>query len=471
MDISINNTTSLKGRPSLYHAHFTKLLEMCALDYLHFLRQESCRNPCVEVREGCEVYALRDGRHTLLEEREEPSFDYHESLVPIYGPYREPVDNEQYDPPGACEDFTGSLPLYLSIQMPAFQEKGKSSIFEALVEFIDDRGFLGDDPASIADLIDSRTEEVIEVLEIIGSIDPGGIGSRGIGDFLWYQCRKIGWDTPVMQKAVHELLEYVAEGDIDRLRQELKVSERGVRDMIERLKSLRPYPTWGMDVGTSDIARGDHIIYPDFALYQLDDGDCILQVIEPCITLNPISTLGGEGTENNALNDIYMEDMRSWRSKVECLERESYGLLRMANRRKQIILRVVPLIIERQKAYMLREEDYKEPLDLSQIAHQLGVAVSTVSRAVKDRYITSPRGILSLKDLLARPFPGAGDGEISQDYVSREIESLLGGPGGKTMSDSDITEKLKSGGIDIARRTVNKYRRSLERSGNSVGRP
>jgi len=87
------------------------------------------------------------------------------------------------------------------------------------------------------------------------------------------------------------------------------------------------------------------------------------------------------------------------------------------------------------------------------------------------RYITSPRGILSLKDLLARPFPGAGDGEISQDYVSREIESLLRGPSGKTLSDSNITEILKSGGIDIAGRTVNKYRRSLERSGDSAGRP
>jgi len=462
---SIVNTAPLGVKNSLFHAHYCKLLEMCAYDYLSFLQEASCENPFIEVDERCEAYALEDDQLAFLEERGELSFNHHESPDRICEAYRESVDNQADNPQGACEDFTDSLHLYLRIQMPAFQEKGKSPIFEALIEFIDDRGFLVDDPDFIAHLMGFEIEEVLEVLEAIRCIDPGGIGSRGIMDFLWYQCQRMGWDTPVMHRAVCELLEYVADGNITGLRRELDISARSVREMIERVRSFRPYPTWGMDISYGPIAPREPILYPDFALYQLSGGDCVLWVIEPRVTFSPISQ-GREGTENDAPSDIRMEDMEdipNWRSKVDCLEREAYDLLGMADRRKKTVLRVVSLVVVRQKAYLLRERDYKEPLNLSQIGSSLGLSVSTVSRAMKDRYISSPRGILSLKDLLARPFPGAIDDGISQDYIVRKIESLSRSSKGKAMSDSKIARILESDGIDIARRTVNKYRKSLER--------
>jgi len=456
MDISLGNYISVRGRPSVFHANFTRILEMCASDFLGYLEEVADKNPCVEPYESCETIVVHDGEVSVSKDIEFQAFD-----SPRTGTsHRADLTSEEegLDPPGSWDDFSDSLPVYLSSQIPSCMEKGSGEIFRNIIQYIDDRGFLGEDPGVIADLIGASVEEVLGVLDVIKCFDPGGIGSRDVKDFLWYQCRDSGSDTFIMESIINDYLDDIAAGNLDRVRRDLDLSQESLRKILETLRNLRPYPTWGMEFTPSHLGPPGQTMHPDLVFFLLASGDCVLQVLEPSMRLQMISPCNGEGACAEKDDDGANLE---WLKKVKAFEREANNLYELACKRKTTIISVASLILETQKAYLTGERDYKEPLTISQVAKELGQSVSTISRVVKGRVISTPRGTFPLKGLFSPLFQGSDGEHLSQDYIVHQIRDIAKRSDGRSRSDQEIAEILRSEGIDIARRTVNKYRKLL----------
>jgi RNA polymerase sigma-54 factor len=148
-----------------------------------------------------------------------------------------------------------------------------------------------------------------------------------------------------------------------------------------------------------------------------------------------------------------------WSTRLKDLEREAFELARLVENRKRTIVLVASHIVEKQAAYLDGDTEHKKPLTVSQIAAQLSMPVSTVSRAIKNMTISTPRGTTPLRELLSRPVPVEDGPDVSSDYILTRIAEFARLPDGKSRSDLEISNMLRSEGIEMARRTVNKYRR------------
>jgi RNA polymerase sigma-54 factor len=457
VDVSLSHGTTLRGRPSQYHANITRLLEMHTLECTRHIESIIDRNPYIELDDEFACYSIDRGEPVPADEGEIREVAHREGDYNYFGAH---TDVEQEELVGPSEDFTETLPLYLRTQTPAFTEKGQDVIWNALIDFLDNRGFITETPENIARSVGCHKEEVLVVLELLGTVEPGGIGSTGVTDFIRFQYRNSGWAVSDAERTIIEHLDGLKGGKPGDLCRKLGLSETEMREAMDTISEMRPYPTWGLSFESA--AAPEPEAAPDFVYYTRTTGDPILGVVQPGVKIN-LARHGKEIDPHAAAG--HDKGTREWSLLNRNLEREALELEELIAHRKQTILRVASSILEIQKAFISEENDHKEPLTVSQIAASLGLPVSTVSRAMKNRTVATPRGTFFLKELLSRPVSPVGDTGVSCDYVQRRIKDLHERADGKRRSDMEISDMLKSEGIDIARRTVNKYRRqALERT-------
>lgn len=453
--IALTPDVSLRGTPSLYHAHFAGLLEMPDDEFMRFLRQRAEENPCLEVQAGQAAYVLDAGRISI---RKDVALNGASHGVTASSRGTPPGDMTQDDLDDLSRhyDFTESLSMYLTSQMPSPSGRLERKTLETIIEFIDDRGFLGEDPDVISSLSGVSREEIAEALEAVKAVPPGGIGSRDLCDFLWFQCRETGWDTPPMRQLVFDLLGEVGRNNLSKIQRGLSVGEKKARRMVQVLKDFRPYPTWGMDFQSPADSAGLQSLTPDFAFREYAGGICLLEVREPGIRVQGISLYREPGPLSSTAGGADPET--AWNDKARVLEKEAKELQEAVARRGQVLLRVVAAVVDLQKEWLLDRKDYLEPLEESELAQRLAIPLSTISRALKGRHISCPRGTYPLKHLFARRFSGSCNGAISRDFILQTMAMLERGARGENISDMQMVRLLQGYGIHIARRTVNKYR-------------
>ncbi len=457
VDVSLSHGTTLRGRPSQYHANITRLLEMHTLECIRHIESIVDRNPYVELDDEFACYSIDHGEPVPVDRGEVTEAAHREGHNNFFGA---PTDIEQEQFAGPSGDFTETLPLYLRTQAPAFTGKGQAVIWNALIDFLDNRGFITETPENIARSVGCREEDVLMVLELLKTAEPGGIGSTGVTDFIRFQYRTSAWTASYAQQTIIEHLDELKGGNTGDLRKRLGLSQSEMREALDRIGKMRPYPTWGLSFASAAPPEPEAV--PDFVYYTRTNGDPILGVVQPGVKIN----LAGHGEEHAPYVAAGHDGgAREWSLLNGNLEREALELEELMGRRKRTILRVASSILEKQKAFISEENDHKEPLTVSQIATSLGLPVSTVSRAMKNRTVATPRGTFCLKELLSRPVSPPGDTGVSCDYLQLRIRDLHQRTDGKRRSDMEISDMLKSEGIDVARRTVNKYRRrALERA-------
>jgi len=453
-EIRLTPGISVRGAPSLHHARFANLLEMPSDAFLRFLEQAAESNPCLGVQPGRQDYYLEGGRLSPVEEktvRARGSVDAGRFVS--RGRSRDEIDRYS-----SADDFTESLRLYLeSLAQNAYEQASQRAV-EAVIPFIDDRGFLSEEPEEIASASGFSEEEISRAIEAIKSIPPGGLGSRNLPDFLWWQCRGSKWDTPAMHRLTHELLRDVARGNISRIRRELRVGEQKVRSMVQVLKGLRPCPTNGMDFQPSD-SPGFARLSPDFWVRCPGDGSYVLEMREPDIEIQHIAAPTDPGSVSRAPAGQKPES--EWDMKARSLEMEAENLREVAIERGRVLRTVVAALLEAQKEWLLARNDYLQPLTESELAERLDIPLSTVSRALKDRYVACPRGTYPLKQLLSRGLSAADNIDVSKDFVCRLIAKLDREAEGRAITDAEMAKLLEQQGIHMARRTVNKYRNQM----------
>ena len=327
----------------------------------------------------------------------------------------------------------------------------------SLIDAIDEAGYFTGDAAEVAALLSVAPARVEAVLATIQTFEPAGIGARNLAECLAIQLRERDRFDPAMQKLIANL-PLLARRDFTALQKICGVDEEDLADMAGEIRRLDPKP------GRSFGAKAAQPVTPDVIVRAGPDGAWHIELnadVLPRVLIN--QTYAAKVSKSNA-----SESDRSFVS--NCLQSASW-LTKSLEQRAKTILKVSAEIVRQQDAFFLRGVEHLRPLNLKTVAEVIGMHESTVSRVTSNKYMMTPRGLFELKYFFTTAIAaGFGAEAHSAEAVRFKIRQMIDTEDPRdVLSDDAIVMRLKDDNIEIARRTVAKYRESL-RIASSVER-
>ncbi|QRG07629.1 RNA polymerase factor sigma-54 [Xanthobacter dioxanivorans] len=318
-----------------------------------------------------------------------------------------------------------------------------------IIGLIDEAGYFTGDLDQLAEQFGVPPAEVERVLKLIQTFEPSGVGARNLAECLAIQLRERDRFDPAMQALVANL-ELLARHDRNALKRICAVDNEDLSDMIGEIRRLDPKP--GLAFGSGVV----HPLVPDVYVRPGADGTWLVE-------------LNSETLPRVLVNQTYhatvVKHARSQEEKsflADCLQSASW-LTRSLDQRARTILKVASEIVRQQDAFLLHGVRYLRPLNLRTVADAIGMHESTVSRVTSNKYISTPRGVVEMKFFFSSAISASGGGEAhSAESVRHRIKLLIEAESPEdVLSDDTLVQKLKGDGIDIARRTVAKYREGM----------
>lgn len=358
---------------------------------------------------------------------------------------------------GGGRDFMGNLSETPSLQ-DHLREQLQLEISDPveriiglhLIDLVDERGYLPEDISSICDALGCVSEEVEAVLEKLQRFDPAGVFARNLQECLAIQLREKDRLDPAMERLLAHL-ELMAAGDTRRLAQICGVEEEDIPLMYQEIRELNPKP--GYRFG-SEVMQA---VVPDVFLRKAPGGGWQVE-------LNP------ESLPRVLVNRQYFtrisESARRKEDKKYLSEQLAHAnwLTKALDQRAQTILKVATEIVRQQDAFFRKGVRYFKPLTLRDISEAVEMHESTVSRVTTQKYISTGTAIYELKYFFSSALASSSGGEaFSSEAVKHMIKEMIDAEDpDDILSDDTIAERLQEKGIDIARRTVAKYREAMD---------
>jgi len=358
-------------------------------------------------------------------------------------------DNSEYN----LEAFVSAEPTlaeWLREQVTlAITDPVRRMIGHYLVGMVDESGYLGGDLAAAAEKLGTGLAEIESVLAILQMLEPPGVCARDLAECLAIQLKERNRYDPAMQALIARL-DLVARRDFPALKKICAVGDEDLADMVAELRRLNPKP--GLAFGSAIVQP----IVPDVFVRPARDGAWLVELNSdtlPKVLVNQtyyakVSVTARRDTEKSYL--------------AECFQNATW-LVRALDQRARTILKVANEIVRQQDGFFAHGVEHLRPLNLKTVAEAIGMHESTVSRVTANKYIATSRGIFELKYFFTSAIPAAHGGEAhSAEAVRHRIKQLIDGEQtASILSDDTIVEKLREAGIDIARRTVAKYREAM----------
>jgi RNA polymerase sigma-54 factor len=322
-------------------------------------------------------------------------------------------------------------------------------IGQHLIDMVDESGYLTGDLEATAEKLGAPRAEVEAVLMILQAFDPAGVCARNLSECLMIQLRELNRFDPAMQALVAHL-DLVAKRDFTALRRICGVDEIDLADMIAEIRRLNPKP--GLAFGSSVVQP----IVPDVYVRLAPDGSWLVELNSdtlPKVLVNQSYHSKVSKTTKNEQEKSYLAD---------CLQTATW-LIRALDQRAKTILKVSTEIVRQQDAFLAHGVQFLRPLNLKTVADAIGMHESTVSRVTANKYMATSRGIFELKYFFTSSIASSDGGEAhSAEAVRHRIRQLIEAESAQdVLSDDTIVERLRESGIDIARRTVAKYREAM----------
>lgn len=339
-----------------------------------------------------------------------------------------------------------SWQLRLSVQEPIVYEVGR-----ALIGNIDEDGYLRVTVEEVAESLKVNTEKVEEVLRLVQDFDPTGVGARDLRECLLIQVRQLDLKGSIVEKLIINHLKDIETRKYQSISKALEVSFEEVLTIVKVIQGLEPKP--GRPFSTEET----HTISPDIFLVKTEEGYQI--------------RLNDDGIPNLRISKFYKRLLadkdhtpEKTRTYLENRFRSAIWLVKSIEQRNRTIRKVANSILKFQMEFFEKGIDYLKPLVLRQVADEISMHESTISRVTTNKYMDTPRGIFELKfffnSSIARP-ENAG-GELSSVTVREKIRKMISiEDPARPLKDQEIVARLKSEEIEIARRTVAKYRTEL----------
>ncbi|WP_040706845.1 RNA polymerase factor sigma-54 [Oceanibaculum indicum] len=343
-----------------------------------------------------------------------------------------------------------SLSDHLNEQVGAdFADPVERAIASYMIGLLDDCGWFTAGCETVADSLGCTLEQVESVLDRLQRLDPPGIFARSLKECLALQLREKDRLDPAMQ-ALLDNLELLARRDLAALRRICGVDNEDLADMVGEIKALNPKP------GERFEHEAPPTLIPDVLMRPAADGGWEIELNSdtlPRVLVNrryhAAISRGGLRREDK---DYLSEQLQS-----------ANWLVKSLHQRATTIVKVAGEIVRQQDAFFRHGIGHLRPLVLRDIADAIGMHESTVSRVTANKYIAGPRGVFELKFFFSAAISAMDGAEShSAEAVRFRIKSLIDAePADGVLSDDRIVEILQNGGIDIARRTVAKYRESM----------
>ncbi len=343
-----------------------------------------------------------------------------------------------------------SLAEHLNKQLAiAVTDPADLLIGQAIVDSIDETGYMREAIPELAARLGAAPERIERVLGVIQSFDPAGIGARDLAECLAIQLRERDRFDPAMEAMIANL-PLLAKREFDQLRKICGVDQADIVDMVGEIRELDPKP--GRAFGGAPVQTA----VPDVTVRPAADGSWNIE-------LNP------EGLPRVLVNQTYAAKVSGETSKeaektfiAECLQNANW-LTRSLEQRARTILKVATEIVRQQDAFFAEGIEHLRPLNLKMVADAIGMHESTISRVTSNKYMATHRGLFEFKFFFTASIPASGEGEAhSAESVRHKIKQLIDQEKPDAiLSDDAIVACLKQVNIDIARRTVAKYREGL----------
>ena len=318
-----------------------------------------------------------------------------------------------------------------------------------LIDLVDEAGYLRADLGEVADKLGTSLTHVGKVVAVLQAFDPAGICARDLKECLELQLKDQGRYDPLIAKFL-EALPLLAQHNLQALRREVGVDMEDLADMIGEIKRLNPKP--GLGFGRFDVQT----VVPDVHVRAASDGSWIVELNSDTLPRVLVNRVYYTRVSRNASTEQDKTFL------LECLQTASW-LVKSLDQRARTILRVAEEIVRQQDRFFVHGVQYLRPLNLKTVADAIKMHESTVSRVTSNKYMSTPRGIFELKYFFTSSIASAGDGEAySSEAVRHRIKSLIDAESAaNVLSDDKLVEILGREGIEIARRTVAKYREGM----------
>jgi RNA polymerase sigma-54 factor len=318
-----------------------------------------------------------------------------------------------------------------------------------LVDMLDDAGYVTGNFADMAQTLGCAPERIEATLAKVQRFDPPGIFARSLAECLQLQLQDRDRCDPAMQRLLDNL-DLLAKREFTALRKICGVSAEDLADMIGEIKALNPKPALAFD---DTVAQP---VIPDVIVRRKTDGGWIVELNADTL---PRVLVNSRYYTEVARRAAHKQDREYI---AECFQQANW-LVKALHQRAQTILRVATEIVKHQEDFLNRGVQYLRPLVLRDIARTVEVHESTVSRVTNNKYIATPRGVFELKYFFTFAVGDSLDGDApSAEAVRFRIKSLIDRESvDDVLSDDRIVTILRENGVDIARRTVAKYRESM----------
>ena len=343
-----------------------------------------------------------------------------------------------------------TLPEHLMFQLQfASSKKGCRKVGKYIIESLDENGYMTCTVSEIAEATGAPEEKVREVLDMIHTFDPMGVGAADLRECLIIQLRQLGQLTYTFEEIVNCHLEDLANNRLGVIARDMGISPKDVQRMSDIIRTLEPKP------GRQFASQMDtKYIVPDVIVERVDD--------DYVVTINDNSTphLMVSSYYQKLLHEADKDDKLS--KYLSDRVNSALWLIKSIEQRKQTIYNVVTAVVKYQKEFFDKGSKYLKTLTLKDIAEEVGIHESTVSRSINGKYLQCPRGVFEIKYFFSAGVSGVSGEGISSNSIKEFIKEIVDNEDQSSpYSDQDMVELLREKGINISRRTVAKYRDEL----------
>ena len=412
-----------------------EILQMNTQELEQFLKDKALENPMLDLEE---VYKTKDENSKLLKKLEWLEKTDEQNRV-YYG-----QDHTDYEPvnfQNQTEDFGSYL---LSQLIEEFKTQREQEIYEILVYSLDERGYLKEIPDILIQTYGLTKKEINCYINKLKECEPAGVGAKDLEECLHLQLQRKHMLNGLEEKILHNYLTYVAKNQLKELSKLLNLPLDQVVQAVKNIKNLNPKPAQG-------FSSREHLkyLYPDITIVKFKDYFEILLNGDSHFTANInsyyVEMMNQENTDevNNYLNEKY---------------RQAKWILQCISSRRGTLLNITKALTQRQQDFFEKGPGYLRPLKLSDVAEELGIHESTVSRGIRDKYIQCSWGIYPMSYFFSRGILS----EEAPDKIKSCIRKWIKNEDKKKpFSDQKIADLFKQQGIPISRRTVAKYRTQM----------
>ena len=425
-----------------------EILQMNTQELESFIKEQALENPLLDT----EDYGDGEGRDSDTGFRRKLEWlDQSDEQNRIYYKQEYDDDEDARDEWNFSTDAGESLAEFVLAQLlPLIHTPRQEEIIRYMAESLNDNGYLEDAADDIRRKFGLSQSELESCIALLQTADPAGVGARSLQECLLIQVERLEAGTPVLRRIICELLEALGKNQLPQIATRLGISMETLLGCCDTIRSLNPKP--GSGFSSRENLRYIHpdvtvVKFRGFFEVMLNDNSY------PKVMVNRYYSGILKQDASKETKDYIRDKMKQAEWVIDCIEQRSRTLHQVAK-----------TIVELQQEYFEKGRGHLKPMRLVDVAEKVGVHESTVSRAVRDKYLQCTWGVFPMNYFFSKAVYGQEDGQVeTPEKMKQMIRSLIDEEDKKSpLSDQKIADKMLEAGMKISRRTVAKYRAAMD---------